>query len=143
MYDRENEKYIFWYFTIITGIMLIINIIACIFPNIKVAELMATDTNIATIKYAIEAIATLLFGAITSLVVDVFSWALPKTNVFKVYDSLENYKYKIICIVMTVILNLLTLYNGISSFLVSKELLIKSGYSLFDLVRHWMQNGLF
>ena len=138
MHDEEKENNAFWSFVIITGIMIFVNIAVCIWSNIKVHELMSNDTSIPAIRYAKEAISTLLLGAIVSIPVDVLSWIIPKTNIVKIYGILENTLYKVICLVMAVALNVITFSNGVSPFIAAKDLLPKSGHSIFDMIVPWL-----
>lgn len=138
MYDEERERIAFWFFVIITGIMLFTNIVACLWSNMKVHELMSNDHSIPAIKYAKEALSTLFIGAIVSIAVDTLSWILPKTNIIKTYGILEKTIYKATCLSMAIALNVITFSNGISSFIVVRDLLIKSGHSIFDMITPWL-----
>ena len=138
MYDEERERIAFWFFVIITGIMLFTNIVACLWSNMKVHELMSNDHSIPAIKYAKEALSTLFIGAIVSIAVDTLSWILHKTNIIKTYGILEKTIYKATCLSMAIALNVITFSNGISSFIVARDLLIKSGHSIFDMITPWL-----
>ena len=114
----------FWFFVIITGIMLFTNIVACLWSNMKVHELMSNDHSIPAIKYAKEALSTLFIGAIVSIAVDTLSWILPKTNIIKTYGILEKTIYKATCLSMAIALNVITFSN--------RKLQVQVGHPVVD-----------
>jgi len=131
MYDVEKEKEIIWTYALITGIMISLNMSAYLWPAMKVQEIMKNDINIPAIKYANEALITLLVGAFASLALSLLALIIPKTNACKTLENLKEPKNRYFCIILAVILHALTFYNEVSSFISAHDLLIKSGMSIF------------
>ncbi len=131
MCDEEQEKDTYWSFIILTSIMIIVNIIALVWSNIKVSELMGNDKSITAARYAKEALATVVVGAFSSIGVETISLLVPKTNICKVLNILEIMRNKLVCITFTVALQLLIIFNGVSAFIAARDLIFKSIENIF------------
>lgn len=133
MCDEDKDKKNFGLFVLIVALLLIINIIANIFTDCKVNEVMSSSTGTLSTEYAKKAVSILLISSGVSIFVEVISWFIPKSNLYKVYNEMESPIYKGLCIISGAIFHWYMIYNTVSPFLEARKLLIKSAESLFML----------